>query len=123
MRRHVWLCRLPWANVPAVFVFALAEGNSAGHALVEVGAIAIMHQARSAFTTDDDLVFAPPQTGKPRPIQGHARRRRAAAASLPRRAPHLRNADDCRGRAAPAPTGLDGPPRPQDGRGLRGLCA
>jgi diguanylate cyclase (GGDEF)-like protein/PAS domain S-box-containing protein len=45
LRRHVWLSRLLWAHVPAVFAFAILQGNSLGHSAVEgsvIGSFAIL---------------------------------------------------------------------------------
>jgi diguanylate cyclase (GGDEF)-like protein/PAS domain S-box-containing protein len=47
----VWLCRLLWAHVPAIFAFALAEGNSVSHASLESGFIATPALAASWLST------------------------------------------------------------------------
>ena len=53
MRRHVWLCRLLWAHVPAIFAFALVQGNSVSHASIESGVIAMLAFAASWLSRRD----------------------------------------------------------------------
>ena len=52
-RRHVWLCRLLWAHVPAIFAFALEQGKGTGHAAVESGVIAALAFAASWSSSRD----------------------------------------------------------------------
>ncbi len=46
-RRHVGLCLLLWAHVPAIYAFALTQGKGAGHALLDTGAVVVLATAAS----------------------------------------------------------------------------
>ncbi len=49
----MWLCRLLWAHVPVIFLFALAQGNGVTHASVEASGIAVLAFAASWLSIRD----------------------------------------------------------------------